>query len=81
MSIHRCVPYEQAVLDGVVSDEMSLAVGNETAKEHPEGLAGAGVGIITVVFNDMKFVSRVAQVNTPTKWKKGESLNRTQNEH
>ena len=81
MSIHRCVPYEQAVLDGVVSDEMPLAVGNETAKEHPEGLAGAGVGIITVVFNDMKFVSRVAQVNTPTKWKKGESLNRTQSEH
>ena len=54
---------------------MSLAVGNETAKEHPEGLAGTGVGIITVVFNDVKFMSRIAQVNTPTKWKEGEPLN------
>lgn len=50
-------------------------MGNETAKEHPEGLAGTAVGIITVVFNDMKFVHWIAQVNTPTKWKKGESLN------
>lgn len=54
---------------------MSLAVGNETAKEHPEGLAGTAVGIITIVFNDMKFVRWVAQINTPTEWKKGESLN------
>ena len=54
---------------------MSLAVGDETAKEHPEGLAGTAVGIITVVFNDVKFVRWIAQVNTPTKWKKGESLN------
>jgi hypothetical protein len=58
-----------------VSDEVSLAVGNETAKEHPEGLAGTGVGIVTVVLNDVKFMSRVAQVNPPTKWKKRESLN------
>ncbi len=58
-----------------MSDEVSLAVGNETAKEHPEGLTGTGVGIITVVLNDMKFMSRVAQVNTATKWKKREALN------
>ena len=74
LCVHGSVANEVSIFDCIFLDEVSLSMRDETTDKHSVGLHWSLIGVVPIIFQKMKLVVRIREVDLTSQWEIGKPL-------